>query len=53
MPQPKCANTEQGPAGPWGDEPVRSVYAGRALYVDTIVRCLEALSDVLGPDTTP
>jgi len=53
MPQPKCANTKQGPAGLWGDEPVRSVYAGRALYVDTIARCLEALWDVLGPDTTP
>ncbi len=49
----ECANTEQGSAGPWGDEPVRSVYAGCALYVDTMVRCLETPWDVLGPDTTP
>lgn len=49
----ECANTESGPAGPWGEDPVRTMYTGGALYVDTIMRCLCALADALSPETTP
>lgn len=48
----ECANTEHGPAGPWGEETVRAVYAAGALYLDTIMRCLCALGDSLSPETT-
>jgi len=49
----ECANTEHGAAGLWGDRPVRTVYAGAAIYLDTILRCLCALGDALSPETTP
>jgi len=49
----ECANTEHGPAGPWGEDPVRTMYAAGALYLDTIMRCLRALGDALSPATTP
>jgi hypothetical protein len=48
----ECANTERGPGGPWGEEAIRTVYAGAALYLDTIVRCLWAMADALTTDTT-
>jgi hypothetical protein len=51
--QSECANTEQGPSGPWGDDPVRTMYVGGALYLDTIARCLRGLGDALSPATTP
>jgi hypothetical protein len=49
----ECANAEIGASGPWGESPVRTVYAGGALYLDTILRCLAALGDALSPQTTP
>jgi len=49
----ECANTEQGAAGLWGDDPLRTVYACGAVYIDTILRCLCALGDALSPETTP
>lgn len=49
----ECANSEHGPAGPWGEDTVRSVYAGAALYLDTILRCIGALGDALSPETSP
>jgi hypothetical protein len=48
----ECANTERGPSGPWGEETVRTVYAGGALYLDTILRALWAMADTLTPQTT-
>lgn len=49
----ECANTETGPGGPWGSDTIHTVYAGGALYLDTILRCLRAISDALTPETTP
>lgn len=49
----ECANSEHGPAGPWGEDPVRTAYTGGALYLDTILRCLCAIGDTLSPETTP
>lgn len=49
----ECANTQSGPAGRWGEDTVRTMYTGGALYVDTIMRCLCALGDALSPETTP
>jgi hypothetical protein len=48
----ECANTERGPADPWGADPVLTVYAGGALYLDTILDCLRNLAVTLTPDTT-
>jgi hypothetical protein len=31
----ECANIERGPGGAWGEDTVRTVYAGGALYIDT------------------
>jgi hypothetical protein len=49
----ECANAEHGPGGPWGEDAVRTVYAGGALYLDTILRCVAALGNALSPETTP
>jgi hypothetical protein len=49
----ELANTERGPVRPWGEDTVRTTYAGGALYVDIIMRCLCALGDALSPETTP
>ena len=48
----ECRNTEQGQLGPWGEDPVRAVYAGGALYLDTILDCLRNLARTLTPETT-
>lgn len=48
----ECANTERGQTGPWGEDPVRTVYAGGALYLDTILDCLRSLAATLTPETT-
>src|ERR1035438_1106374 len=37
----ECANCEAGPAGTWGEDTIRTVYAGAALYLDTILRCIQ------------
>src|SRR5260370_11555414 len=48
----ECANTERGQVGSWGEDPVRAVYAGGALYMDTILDCLRSLAATLTPETT-
>jgi hypothetical protein len=48
----ECRNTEQGQLGPWGEDPVRAVYAGGALYLDTILECLRGLARTLTPEAT-
>jgi hypothetical protein len=37
---------------PLGEDPVRAVYAGGALYLDTILDCLQNLAGTLTPETT-
>jgi hypothetical protein len=49
----ETGNAEAGPAGAWGEDTVRTVYAGAALYLDTILRCIQGLADGLTPETTP
>ena len=49
----ECANTERGLGGAWGEDTVRTVYAGGALYLDTVLRCIRAMADALTPETTP
>jgi hypothetical protein len=48
----ECRNTEQGQLGRWGEDPVRAVYAGGALYLDTILDCLRSLAKTLTPEAT-
>jgi hypothetical protein len=43
----ECGNSEAGPGGAWGDDTVRTVYAGAALYLDTILRCIQAMAGAL------
>jgi hypothetical protein len=40
----ECGNGETGPSGEWGEHTVRTVYAGAALYLDTILRCIQAMA---------
>jgi len=49
----ECANLEHGPDGPWGENPVRTVFAGGAMYLHTILDCVTAIAATLNPDTTP
>ena len=49
----ECANSEHGSGGPWGEDPVRAVFAGAALYLHTILDCVRAIAATLTPDTTP
>jgi len=49
----EIGNCEAGPAGAWGEDTIRTVYAGAALYLDTILRCIQGLADALTPQTTP
>ena len=49
----EIGNSEAGPAGAWGEDTIRTVYAGAALYLDTILRCTQGLADALTPQTTP
>ena len=49
----ECRNAEQGQAGAWGEDPVRTVYAGGALYLDTILRCIQAMAGALTAESTP
>jgi hypothetical protein len=49
----EIGNAEAGPAGAWGEDTVRTVYAGAALYLNTILRCIQGLADGLTPETTP
>jgi len=46
-------NSEVGRVGAWGEDTIRTVYAGAALYLDTILRCIQGLADTLTPQTTP
>lgn len=49
----EIGNSGAGPAGAWGEDTIRTVYAGAALYLDTILRCTQGLADALTPQTTP
>jgi hypothetical protein len=49
----ECANTEYGPRGPWGENPVRTLFAGGAMYLHTILDCVRAIAATLALDTTP
>jgi hypothetical protein len=49
----EIGNCEAGPAGAWGEDTIRTVYAGAALCLDTILRCIQGLADALTPQTTP
>jgi hypothetical protein len=49
----ECGNSEAGPGGAWGDDTVRTVYAGAALYLDTILRCIQAMAGALTAESTP
>jgi hypothetical protein len=49
----ECGNSEVGPDGAWGDDTVRTVYAGAALYLDTILRCIQAMAGALTAESTP
>lgn len=49
----ECANSEAGPVGAWGEDTIRTVYVGAALYPDTILRCIQGLADGLTRQTTP
>jgi hypothetical protein len=46
------ANTAQGPAGPWGKDPVRMVYTAAALFLEAVLQCLRAMGDSLTIETT-
>lgn len=46
----ECGNGETGPSGEWGEHTVRTVYAGAALYLDTILRCIQAMAGALNPN---
>jgi hypothetical protein len=46
------ANQENGPNGPWGPDPVRSVYVAAALYLELVLQSLRALAASLTPDST-
>jgi hypothetical protein len=43
---------ESGPAGPWGEDPVRGVYTAAALYLEAVLQCMRALAASLTTDTT-
>lgn len=49
----ECGNGETGPSGAWGEHTVRTVYAGAALYLDTILRCIQAMAGALTAESTP
>lgn len=50
----ECANCEAGPVGAWGEDTIRTVfYADAALYLDTVLGCIQSLADGLTPETTP
>lgn len=49
----ECRNGETGPSGAWGEHTVRTVYAGAALYLDTILRCIQAMAGALTAQSTP
>lgn len=49
----EIGNSEACPAGAWGEDTIRTVYAGAALYLDTILRCTQGLADALTLQTTP
>jgi hypothetical protein len=38
----ECANLERGPDGPWGENQVRTVFAGGAMYLHTVLDCVTA-----------
>jgi hypothetical protein len=46
------ANQESGPNGPWGPDPVRSVYVAAALYLELVLQSLRALAASLTTDST-
>jgi hypothetical protein len=49
----ECANAERGPDGLWGEDQVRTLFAGGAMYLHTILDCVQAIAATLTPDTTP
>src|SRR5215469_3142358 len=46
------ANQESGPTGPWGPDPVRSVYTAAALYLEAVLQCMRAIAAALTPEST-
>lgn len=48
----ELANAELGPAGPWGEAPVRAVHLAAALYLAAVLACLRAMGDSVTADTT-
>ena len=50
--QEELANAEVGPAGPWAERPVRTVYGQTAGFLAATVDCLHALADVVDPHIT-
>jgi hypothetical protein len=46
------ANQESGPGGPWGQDPVRSVYTAAALYLEAVLQCMRAMAAALTPEST-
>lgn len=47
------AEAAHGPAGPWGDTPVRTAYAAAAFLLEAVLQCLRALSGALTVGATP
>jgi hypothetical protein len=48
----ELANAEVGPAGPWGEAPVRAVYLAAALYLAAVLECLGTLGDSVTAERT-
>src|SRR5258706_2825726 len=46
------ANQERGPDGPWGPDPVRSVYVAAALYLEAVLQCVRAMAASLTVQST-
>jgi hypothetical protein len=45
-------NEEYGPSGPWGPDPVCSVYIAAAMYLEAVLQCMRATADSITTDTT-
>jgi hypothetical protein len=46
------ANEEHGPDGPWGPDPVRSVYTAAGMYLEAVLQCMRAMAASITTDTT-
>ena len=49
----ECANDRRGPDGLWAEDEVRTLFAGGAMYLHTILDCIQAIAATLTTDTTP